>query len=330
MNENRIDLGKYCVISIWFGCNNDCAICMLWKIKSNLPAIGFDRYKKVLVDLMRDGRFENLILSGAEVTTFSDLEHYVRFAASLGCFKKIQIQTNGRRLSDRGYLERLLECGVNEFFVSIHGFEETHDAATSTPGSFRETLAGLRNLADCDVNVISNTVLTKENYEELPEFVDFLGGECVREIHLWNYFPMDSTDRLDRIVSLTDLQRLLQTLRVLSETARKPIVLKSFPLCLPAGPPIFLDSVFPVTVLPDRFWQEFGKSGFGKCFYREAGQCSTVECWGLSIAYMNKYGDERGLLKPVSPPCPQYEESVGHPETPRKDQSERQDIQEKS
>src|SRR4030042_2496343 len=105
MNNSRIDLGKYCVISIWFGCNNDCAICMLSKMKSSLPVIGFDRYRKAIIDIMRGGRFENLILSGAEVTTFDALDRYVQCAASLGWFKKTQTQTNGRRLADRRALD---------------------------------------------------------------------------------------------------------------------------------------------------------------------------------------------------------------------------------
>lgn len=299
MTEGRIDLGKYCVVSVWFGCNNNCVICMLSKIKSNLPVIGFDQYKKVMVDIMRDGCFENLILSGAEVTTFAALEQYVQFAASLRWFKKIQIQTNGRRLSDRQYVERLLHCGVNEFFVSIHGFQEKHDAATCIPGSFQETLTGLRNLVDYDVNVISNTVLTRENFHEMPEFVKFLCGEGIREMHLWNYFPMEATDSRNLIVRLTELLQLLPQLRVIMEEAGTVMVLKSFPLCLASGPPVYFDSVFPVTVLPDRFWQEFSKSGFGKCAYRETGACKTVECWGLCSAYIGKYGDERHILKPM-------------------------------
>jgi len=303
MNDSRIDLGKYCVISIWFGCNNDCAICMLSNVKSSLPVISFDRYRKVLVDIMQDGRFKNLILSGAEVTTFDALDKYITCAADLGWFKKIQIQTNGRRLSDRRYLEHLIHCGVTEFFVSIHGFDQTHDNATCVPGAFKETLEGLRNLSRCDANVITNTVLTKRNLPEITRFITFLCGESVSELHLWNYFPMEKTDSGDLIVSLTDLLQVLPGLQSIMTEAGKVLVMKSFPLCLPAGPPVFLDSVFPVTVLPDLFWQEFNKCGFGKCAYRETGACSNVQCWGLSSAYLQKYGDEQSLLKPIKGLC---------------------------
>lgn len=298
MNDSRIDLGKYCVISIWFGCNNDCAICMLSKVKSSLPVIGFDRYNKALIDIMRDGRFQNLILSGAEVTTFDALDSYIQCAAALGWFQKIQIQTNGRRLSDVAYLKHLIRCGVNEFFVSIHGFEETHDAATRIPGSFKQTLTGLQNLSGYDANVITNTVLTRRNLPEIIRFVSFLCEQRVSEIHLWNYFPMEGTDSRDLIVAFNDLIQLLPELHSLVRASGKALVIKSFPLCLPAEPPIYFDSVFPVTILPDLFWREFGKCGFGKCVHRDTGACNTVECWGMSGAYLLKYGDERSLLKP--------------------------------
>lgn len=297
MAYRRVDLSKYIVISIWFGCNNHCDICMLADMKMHLPAIRFDGFKKVLTDVVADGRFENLILSGAEVTTFDDLDKFVRYAASLGWFKKIQIQTNGRKLSDPGYLRYLIDCGVNEFFISIHGFERSHDATTGRPGAFRELRSGINNLAEHDVNVISNTVLTKRNLDEAPQLLAFLSTQKISEMHLWNYFPMEKTDSKDLVVSMKDFRRLLDRLLPVAEDAGKALVLKSFPMCLSAGEPGFFDSFFPVTILPDRFWREFSECGFGRCVYRN--RCASRECWGLSSAYIQKYGDEKDLLSPM-------------------------------
>lgn len=299
MDADRIDLGRYCVVSIWFGCNNQCDICMLSGMKDGLRAIGFEQFRKVLADIARAGRFTSLILSGAEVTTFDELEKYVQCAASLGYFRKIQIQTNGRRLSDNGYFARLTDSGVNEFFISIHGCEEVHDATTRIPGSFRETLGGLENACKSGANVISNTVLTRRNLNEIVELTAFLCREGVSEIHLWNYFPMSQTDDKNLLVSLPELLDMIPALQSAVKEAGRVMVLKSFPLCLHTEAPLVFDSVFPVTVLPDRFWREFGKCGFGRCFHREAGTCRSVECWGLSSAYLQKYGDERNLLKPL-------------------------------
>jgi MoaA/NifB/PqqE/SkfB family radical SAM enzyme len=297
MLYDRIDLKKYIVVSIWFGCNNACSICMLSGLKGKLPAIGFDRYKEVLIDVADSGSFENLILSGAEVTTFADLDRYVEFAASLGWFKKIQVQTNGRRLCDKPYLDHLIACGVNEFFVSIHGLEDVHDAVTGIGGSFRETMGGLDNLEPFDVNVITNTVLTKINFYHITRLMAALLEKRISEMHLWNYFPMEQTDTGDFLVSREDFIRLLPEMLSVIRPSGRALVLKSFPECLSIGMPGFFDSWFPVTVLPDMFWRKFGESGFGTCVYRN--ECAAQECWGLSSAYMKKFGDERHFLSPV-------------------------------
>jgi MoaA/NifB/PqqE/SkfB family radical SAM enzyme len=295
----RVTLSSYCVISIWFGCNNHCTICMLGDMKRKLPAIGFDHFKSVLCQIRDDGRFQNLILSGAEVTTFGELDRYVQFAASLGWFKKIQIQSNGRRLSDKDYIRHLVDCGVNEFFVSIHGLEKVHDAVARVPGAFRETVKGIRNLEAFDVNVITNTVLTRANLQDIPALFALLLNEKVSEIHLWNYFPMERRDTKDLVVSMKDVAALLPGLLALGKEYRKALVFKSFPSCLSRGEPGFFDGFFPVTVLPDMFWREFSECGFGACIHRQRGVCLVRDCWGLSSAYIHKYGDERDFLSPL-------------------------------
>ena len=296
----RVDLRQYVVVSVWFGCNNACSICMLGDLKESLPAIGFGRYREVLTKIVRQGRYTNLILSGAEVTTCADLDAYIRFARSLGWFKRVQIQTNGRRLADRLYLEHLIACGADEFFVSVHGLEETHDALTGRPGAFAETMRGLANLESfADVNVITNTVLNRANVREMPALIHRLPAK-VSEIHLWNFFPMAGDDAKDLVVGLGEVGRLLPEVFAAAAERGRPLVLKAFPECLPVGKGAgsgCFDDWFPVTVLPDAFWRRFSKSGFGQCLYRAA--CTARECWGLSEAYIRKYGDERDLLHPV-------------------------------
>lgn len=296
MPADRVDFSKYIVISVCFSCNNRCTICMLSDLKEKLPGIGFENFKKVVTEIANRRRYENLILSGAEVTTFDDLDRYIRFAASLGWFKKIQIQTNGRKLKDRHYLKHLIDQGINEFFVSIHGLEQVHDSITRRPGSFKETLEGLQNLEDFDVNVITNTVLTKNNLHEISDLFSILFRKKTHEIHMWNYFPMERKDTKDLVVSMNEFLQLLARLLPIAKQAAKPLVMKSFPECLSMGPPGFFDSQFPETLLPGSFWAEFSECGFGYCVYRD--RCRAKACWGLSSAYVQKYGDERKRLKP--------------------------------
>ena len=294
----RIDLSTYIVVPVWFGCNNDCTLCMLSGVKERLAPVSLERFEGFLRQILRAGRYENLALSGAEVTTCEDLERYVRVAASLGGFKRIQIQTNGRRLADRDYLARLVDEGVNEFFVSIQGMENAHDRITRVPGSFRETMAGLENLEALDVNVIPNTVLTTANLRDVPRLVARLAPSGIREIHLWNYFPMEPVDTKGLIVGLEAVAALMPGLVEGVGPMGKPLVLKSFPECLSVEPPLVMDSWFPATVLPDAFWRRFEENRFGQCVHRD--RCADRECWGLSAAYIEKFGWEADRLRPFA------------------------------
>ena len=302
---SRIDLTRYVTIPIWYGCNNNCTICMLAGLKKELPFIDYDAFRKLVTGIKNEGKYENLVLSGAEVTTFPDLGKYVRFAASLGWFKKIQIQTNGRRLSDKAYLETLIDSGLNEFFVSIQGLEDTHDEITRTRGSFSETMEAVRNLGQFDVNVISNTVLTKTNFPEILPLLALLGKEAFSEIHLWNFFPMESMDSRDLLVSMKDFSELLADVMSMMKKANKPLVLKNFPECLSIGEPGFFDGGLPMTLIDEAYWRRFRENRFGSCIFRD--RCGAESCWGLSAAYVRKFGDERELLSPIGKGEPEPE-----------------------
>lgn len=294
----RVDLRNYLVISLWFGCNNDCRLCMLEGMRSSLPPIGFDRFREVVTEIRDQGRYRNLILSGAEVTIFDDLHRYIEFAASLDWFDKIQIQTNGRRLADLKYLQGLIARGVNEFFISMHGTEDVHDYITRRSGAYRETMQGFRNLAGFDdVDVISNTVMITDNQHDLETLMAVLSAERIKEFHLWNFFPMRGEDRGELMVGLETVVALVPRFREMLGPVSRPLVLKGFPHCLPVEPGAVFDSLFPVTVLPTAFWKAFDKSRFGGCVYRD--RCADRSCWGLSEAYRRRFGDERERLRPV-------------------------------
>ncbi len=297
IDRPRIDLAGYTVIPLWYGCNNRCVICMLAPVKGKLPPVDFDLFRKLVTGIVRNGRYRRLILSGAEVTTFPQLEKYVEFAASIDYFETIQIQTNGRRLSDAGYLRRLIDAGVNEFFISVHGPREVHDTLSRVPGSYDQTMEGIGNLQDYPVNVLTNTVLTRLNYTHVPALLSHIAGKKVSEMHVWNFFPMEERDSKDLIVSMKDLLAVLADALPLLSSGRKPLVLKALPECLPVSDPVLVDSDFPPTLIPDVFWETLQKSGFGACGYRDA--CKAKKCWGLSGAYIAKYGDERDILSPI-------------------------------
>jgi len=296
MKPVRIDLSRYVVIPVWYGCNSKCLICMLSSVRGNLQPIGFEVFKDLVIKVVNEGKVKNLVLSGGEVTTFDHLVSYVEFVASFGYFEKIQVQTNARKLKDRDYLKSLINAGVNEFFISLHGPAAINDAITGIDGSYEETIRGIGNLEEFPVNIITNTVLTRLNAYYVPQLLTDICATKVSEMHLWNFFPMEGADPKNLIVGLKDLLGLLQRLLPTLKSAGKPLVLKAFPECLPVRSPVVVDSDFPLTLIPDIFWKGLQKSGFGACVYRN--ECRAERCWGLSRPYLEKYGGERDVLKP--------------------------------
>ena len=51
---------------------------------------------------------------------------------------------------------------------------ELHDAQTHSPGAWRQAVAGIRNLKRLGLRVLTNTVVTKLNYRDLPALANLL------------------------------------------------------------------------------------------------------------------------------------------------------------
>ena len=290
----RIDYHKYVVVPVWYRCNSKCTFCMVEQQMGELPTVNFEDFQQVLAKILKIGLHDRLVLSGGEVTTFDQLEKYIGYAASLNWFKRIQIQTNARRLSNVDYLQRLLDAGLNEVFISMHGREQAHDDVTMVKGGYKETIRGIENLAGKDVNIITNTVLTSQNFHDILPLFSMLVDMPISEFHMWNFFPMAGDDSKNLLVNMHDFYSLLPEILAIIEPSGKPIVFKGFPECLSLGKPGVFDNFFPLNLIDKAFWDNFDENQFGKCIYKP--ECSAKGCFGLSHAYVKKYGDERDLL----------------------------------
>lgn len=154
-------------IKVWFACNNLCKFCVQWDKRTKYPQRTFDEIKKILEDEYSAGS-RGLVFTGGEPTIHTDLIESVRYAKSLW-YAQIQIQSNGRNFANIEYCKTLIEAWVTEFGPSVHGFNpETHDTLVRAPGAWKQTIKGIRNLKKLNQIVIINSVVTKQNYQEIP------------------------------------------------------------------------------------------------------------------------------------------------------------------
>lgn len=258
-----------------------------------------DDFSNILAVNKLERRWTGLILTGAEITLDSRLPSLARLAKKHG-FQNIRIQTHGGKLANIAYLKELVNAGINEFFISVTGAEESvHDAITGVPGSFRDTLAAISNLSLIpDTSVITNTVITSKSYQYLPEIVSLLASfPAVVQIEFWNYFPMRSTDDKSLIARFNEVTPYLLSSLSLAESLGMPIEIKNYPHCLLKGYKHCLRNDQPQLEIDPRFWQEFMRNGFYQCYHQAT--CSSSECLGLNTAYINRYGWEIDILSPL-------------------------------
>ncbi len=160
-------------------CNNRCMFCMEFPRDTGiLPSPDMVRRQ---LEVNKD--IGVVLFTAGEPTLNPDLVSRVAAARDIG-YHTICLITNGRLLADRELCVRLLESGLNDITVSIHGHRaDIHDALTGVPGSFDETWRGISNLnelvGDFSYKFSLSTVVNKINLRYLAEMVEVFFSQNV-------------------------------------------------------------------------------------------------------------------------------------------------------
>ncbi len=161
-------------VKIGFSCNNRCVFCIQGDKRFREPDLPFEEIKRRLEKGKKDGA-ESVVFTGGEPTFRPEmLLDLVRHAGNLG-YVKIQIQSNGRMFSYPKYCRDLIKAGANEFSPAIHGScAKVHDSLTMVPGSWEQTVRGIMNLKELGQYVMTNSVVVKGNFKDIPNLAKLL------------------------------------------------------------------------------------------------------------------------------------------------------------
>ena len=173
--EKRIE------ILVGNSCPSNCLFC------SDRPRIKGDDPPETAYTAIRHFRelgYESLEFGGLEPTSRPDFPELVGEAKNLG-YDNIQVITNGFKVADPAYMERLFDNGLTVLILSIHAADETTETVlTGTPGLFDSKIKALETarklLGTRDEQLQSgrffrtNSVITKINLGGLAALVDLL------------------------------------------------------------------------------------------------------------------------------------------------------------
>ncbi len=165
--SDRVDL------KVGFRCNNYCHFCVQGDKRERMPA----KPEEELVASLEEGRAggaTGVVITGGEPTLHKRIVFIASKARDLG-YTLIQVQSNGRTFCYEDFCKRLIDAGVNEFGPSLHGSTaKIHDYLTGAPGAFLQAVSGMRILKRLKQRVITNSVITKVNYRDLPDLARLL------------------------------------------------------------------------------------------------------------------------------------------------------------
>lgn len=160
-------------IKVWFACNNHCLFCVQWDKREKYPPKTVEQIMQIMKEEYNNW-CKGLVFTWWEPTVHQWLIECVKHAKRLW-YKSIQIQSNGQRFSEIEYVKELINAWVTEFWPSIHWFKaETHDSLVKNPWAWERVVRWLINLKNLKQKVIINSVITKQNYKEIPQLAELL------------------------------------------------------------------------------------------------------------------------------------------------------------
>ncbi len=157
----------------------------------NDAALTKDEWKKVLDDVKSEFNIEKLQLcvTGGEPLLNPDFFDIMSYANKLGY--KWGMTSNGTLITPE-IADKLKETGMRTISVSVDGLEDTHDWFRESPGSYRKTICGIKNLLNARTfeHVQITTVVHHKNYSELDEMYRIFLNLGVKSWRVINIEPI--------------------------------------------------------------------------------------------------------------------------------------------
>lgn len=159
------------------GCNQRCIFCYnVWKglcSKQNSITLSKEDQLKVIDKIIENEIFD-IIFSGGEPLIIEWLEELIQKCSNAKMYTTII--TNGI-LMTKDRAQSLSDAGLKDMQISIHHYDaKTNDKLTKIPGSFKKSVAGIKNaLAIFKIEKINiNMVVLPETHKDVYQMAKFL------------------------------------------------------------------------------------------------------------------------------------------------------------
>lgn len=168
-------------LALTYRCNNDCLHCYNARPR-NYAELSTNQWMTILERLWDIG-IPHVVFTGGEPTLRDDLPDLISHAQSIGLITGLN--TNGRRLCDKRFVEQLVLSGLDHVQITIESHEPSiHDKIVMAKGAWQQTVKGIVNALDTPLYVMTNTTLLRDNSPYIDQTLDFLSRLGVSTVGL--------------------------------------------------------------------------------------------------------------------------------------------------
>ncbi len=207
--EKRKSL-SWAVIEVTDYCNFNCKWCFANSGQNLSPRHMGKENLKTLITALANSGLKQITLSGGEPTLYPHLKEVIEEAHSYGLV--VHMNTNGYLLSKELATE-LKSAGLSQVQINIDSLDpRKHDYVRGKKGSFLRAIKALKNAREARLTCVSQTVLTKENENEIVDIFKFVRSMGIQRCRVWDMTPSEGIAKENVNLLPTDYMATLQKL----------------------------------------------------------------------------------------------------------------------
>jgi pyrroloquinoline quinone biosynthesis protein E len=238
-------LSRWGVVDVGLKCTHSCQHCFYSFMDGSddqFAGMRHARWHKLenlleVIDGLADSGFIGFDITGGEPTAYPHIVELVAYGVKRGLAPRII--TLGQFLTRKGLLERLLDAGVADFRFSLHAIDPAM-FNRMTGGDVGRLMAAMDELQRRDFHYITNTTITEQNWQALPDIARWIAKRPEIYQTTWLFFMPyyewnSETHGRDHRVRYSDIAvKLKEAVRIVEE-AGIGCTIRYAPQCTIAG-----------------------------------------------------------------------------------------------
>ena len=223
-------------VAITYRCNLSCRFCYAGCgqgcSRGNGSEMILSQIKRILEIIYKEAQAPTVSFTGGEPLLRSDLPKMVVFAKSLGF--RVNLITNGT-LATTERVKVLADAGLDSAQVSIEGSRsQIHDGITGLPGSFEQSVAGIKSIKASGIPVHHHTTMNRFNWDDLDRMPQLAADLGLDRLSMNMVIPTGTAeDNSEILVRYSEVEEKLLEVKAHAETVGVQFLWYSpTPLCI--------------------------------------------------------------------------------------------------